>query len=99
MWGGGVKEPLFAITEINVPSTDVKLIGAKKNTISFSTNGISYIKFNCNEELYNNIVKDGKDVNFTVVGKFAINEYNGNKTPQIIIEDMEYKTVEKKFRF
>ena len=99
LWGGGVKEPLFAITEINVPSADVKLIGAKKNTISFSTNGISYIKFNCNEELYNDIIKDGKDVNFTIIGKFTINEYNGNKTPQIIIEDMEYKTVEKKFRF
>lgn len=99
VWGTTVKEPLFAIEKLQMSSNDIHLIGSKKNTINFKYNDIEFIKFNTNEQEYNEIIHDGKDVEFTIISRFGVNEYNGNSKAQILIEDMLYKTVDKVFRF
>ena len=56
-------------------------------------NGIKYVQFKCREgnRLYDflqNAWDDNDVILFTIVGKPTINEYNGIRTPQIIIEDV-----------
>lgn len=99
IWGTTVKEPLFAIEKLQIDSSKINLIGSKKNTISFQYNDIDFIKFNSSEEEYQKIIIGQKDVEFTIIGRFSVNEYNGNTKPQILIEDMLYKDVDKIFRF
>jgi single-stranded-DNA-specific exonuclease len=99
IWGCGIDEPMFAITDLQISHDKIQLIGKAKNTIKFTYNDIEFIKFSTNELEYNEITKAKKDVKFTIIGRFSINEYNGNTTPQILIEDMTYETVDKVFRF
>ena len=99
IWGTTVKEPLFAIEKLQIDSSKISLMGSKLNTIKFSHNDIDFIKFNTNEEEYKKLTEDKKDIEFVIIGKFSINEYNGNTKAQILIENMSYSTVDKVFRF
>ena len=101
VWGTSVEEPVFAIENIVVNSSDIHLLGEKKNTIKFAWHNIEFIKFNTTEDEFNKIINTGKSVDFIMIGRFSINEYNGAKTPQVLIENMMYKSssTQKKFVF
>ena len=45
LWGQNNKEPLIYIYGINLKSEEIKIMGSRKDTISFEVNGIKYIKF------------------------------------------------------
>lgn len=56
----------------------------------FSIDGIEYIKFNPNVDLYTRLSNSkNKTLEVTIVGKLSLNEYMGMITPQVIIKDME----------
>lgn len=95
-WGQKVEEPMLAIKEIEVNKDEVYINGAKKNTLKFVYKGIEFIKFFSSEEEWEGIVKQGERLVIDVVGKCSINEYEGKKIPQIIIEDYEVVKVKKK---
>lgn len=101
VWGTSVEEPVFAIENIVVNTSDIQLLGEKKNTIKFTWHNIDFIKFNTTEDEFDKIINTGKSVDFTMIGRFSINEYNGTKTPQVLIENMTYKpsSTQKKFVF
>ncbi len=101
VWGTSVEEPLFAITDIVVNSKDVMLMGKNKNTIKFTHHNIDFIKFNASEKEHSDIISLGEAVKFTVIGRFDMNEYNGQKTPQVRIENYmcEKSSPTKIFRF
>jgi len=89
-WGQGIKEPLIAITDIDVQNEEISVMGKNMDTIKINIDGLSFIKFKCdlNDELINN----KKDiVRIDVVGKCSINEWEGSVTPQIIMEEYEIK--------
>ena len=70
-----------------------EIFGKNEDTISFMINEIKYIQFKCKEgnQLYDwlqNAWDENDSVVFNIVGKPSINEYNGVRTPQIIIEDV-----------
>ena len=98
IWGTSVKEPLFAVDNITVNADDIELMGKNKNTIKIKYKDISFIKFKSSEDEYNAIVKN-KAIKLTVIGRFGLNEYNGNSYPQITVEDMKYESSVVKFRF
>jgi single-stranded-DNA-specific exonuclease len=99
IWGGGISEPLFAITNINLDTKDIKLVGEKKNFIIITKevggNTIKFTKSFSSEEEYKKMVfknstglgKAVERVKMDIIGKFTINEYNGNEYPQIEIID------------
>ena len=63
-------------------------------------NGIKCIQFKCKagNKLYDflqNAWDDNDSVTFNIVGKPSINEYNGVKTPQIVISDVNVISIEK----
>ena len=88
----GIEEPKIAVENIKLSRSEFEIFGKKEDTISFTYNGIKYVQFKCKEgnQLYDflqNACDDNKTVTFNIVGKPSINEYNGIRTPQVIILD------------
>jgi single-stranded-DNA-specific exonuclease len=96
IWGFKVEEPVIAIKGIEVNKDEVYINGTKKNTLKFVYKGIEFIKFFSSEEVWESIVSQGERLVIDVIGKCSINEYNGIKTPQVIMEDLEVVKVKKK---
>lgn len=89
----GIDEPMVAIENISLTRDCFEVFGKKEDTISFVIDDIKYIQFKCKEgnQLYDFIQdawSDKDSITFTIVGKPSINEYNGIRTPQVIIEDV-----------
>jgi single-stranded-DNA-specific exonuclease len=96
IWGYKVEEPLIAIKDIEVNKDDIYINGSKKNTLKFSYKGMDFIKFFSSEQEWESIVNKGQRLVIDVVGKCSINEYNGVKTPQVVMEALEVTKVKKK---
>lgn len=89
----GIEEPMLAVENISLTKDCFEIFGKNEDTISFTINEIKYIQFKCKEgnPLYDwiqNAWDENDSVTFNIVGKPSINEYNGVRTPQIIIEDV-----------
>lgn len=89
----GIDEPMLAIENISLTRDCFEVFGKNEDTISFVIDDIKYIQFKCKEgnQLYDFIQdawSDKDSITFTIVGKPSINEYNGIRTPQVIIEDV-----------
>lgn len=89
----GIEEPMLAIENITLTKDCFEIFGKNEDTISFMIDDIKYIQFRCKEgnQLYDwlqNAWDESDSVTFNIVGKPSINEYNGVRTPQIIIEDV-----------
>ena len=89
----GIEEPMLAVENISLTKDCFEIFGKNENTISFTIDEIKYIQFKCKEgnPLYDwiqNAWDENDSVTFNIVGKPSINEYNGVRTPQIIIEDV-----------
>lgn len=93
LWGTGVPEPLFAITNIPFYPSNIRIMGEKKNTVKYEYQGKGYIKFNVpeNSELLH--LADTYDMKKTymlnVVGKLSMNYFAGRTSPLTMIEDYE----------
>ena len=88
----GIEDPMLAIENICLSKREFEIFGKNEDTISFNIDGIKYVQFKCKDdnELYDflqNAWDDEDIVKFNIVGKPTINEYNGIRTPQIIVED------------
>lgn len=95
----GIEEPLIAVENISLTRDCFEVFGKNEDTISFQIDGIKYIQFKCKESnpLYSwlqNAWDETDNVIFNIVGKPSINEFNGVKTPQIIIEDVNVISTE-----
>lgn len=89
----GIEEPMIAVENINLTKDCFEIFGKNEDTVSFMIDEIKYIQFKCKEgnPLYDwiqNAWDENDSVTFNIVGKPSINEYNGVRTPQIIIEDV-----------
>ena len=89
----GIEEPMLAVENISLTKDCFEIFGKNEDTISFMIDEIKYIQFKCKEgnPLYDwiqNAWDENDSVTFNIVGKPSINEYNGVRTPQIIIEDV-----------
>lgn len=93
LWGTGVPEPLFAITNIPFYPSNIKIMGEKKNTVKYEYQGKGYIKFNLPQghELLN--LAENYDITksylLNVVGKVSMNYFAGRTSPLVMIEDYE----------
>ena len=91
LWGQQLDEPLIAIKNIELTKDSIQFIGSNKNTlkITFPNRKISILKFNVKEEEKLLLSPEDGKIEITAIGKCAINHYNGNITPQILLEDFE----------
>ena len=99
VWGTNIEEPLFLL-KLKCPiDGGFTVLGNEKNTIKLTFHNIEIIKFRSSENEYNEIKNLGKMVEFTIVGKFSVNEYYGKKIPQVIGENWMYKPCDEKPKF
>lgn len=72
---------------IYLDSYDYKVIGANKDTVRFEKNGVIFIKFHATDLIRQ--LDDCNEIKINVVGKPNINEWMGQQSAQIFIEDYE----------
>jgi len=97
IWGKGVPEPTFVITDIQIPAKDIIGYGENNGFIKFNYNGIDYIKKYCCkgewEEMTlrdRNVLGENKKIlRMTIIGNFVLNEWDGQRYPQIKIKYFE----------
>lgn len=91
LWGIGIEEPKVVFE--NLPITNINLIGMQSGhpTLKLVHNDIEFIQFRYSQEKYDELISHMKNgvLNLTIVGKCAINEWNGRITPQVQIIDFE----------
>ena len=87
IWSNQNDEPTLYIDNIILSTNEIQIIGTNRDTVKFIKNGITYIKFKANELI--NELSGMKDIIMKIVGRCNINEWNGIKNPQIIIDDYE----------
>lgn len=95
IWGNNIEEPLIAVTNITVNKDDMQLLGKNKNTFKFKCRDIDFIKFNYNEETFNEVF-NGECFVMEIVGRCSVNQWDGKEIPQFIIEDFNLLEVKKK---
>lgn len=86
IFGQGNDEPMILVE--NIPAQNFKLVGADKNTVNISFNGIKYVKFK-DDNLANALKLNDKST-INIIGRASINDWNGIRTPQIMITDWEF---------
>ena len=87
LYGQDMKDPLIHIHDITINSNDISVMGANGRTIKITKNGIDFMWFiiaNADKEKLLNT-----PYTLEVVGTMGINEWNGVRTPQIIVENFE----------
>lgn len=101
LWGNMLHEPTFAITGINIESSQIQLAGEKQNRIKFDVerNGhkISFVKKFTTKDFYNELIHHNpkglsratnKRLDIELIGKFVVEEwtYEGRQYSKPIVE-------------
>ena len=86
-----MNEALVAIEKLKITKDMITVYRKTSNTLKISLpNNISIMKFNAtDDECYNLENFEGAYLELNIVGTCHQNEWNGNISPQIFIEDCE----------
>lgn len=82
-------EPLIAVENIRLRAEDISIIGSNSDTLKFSKNGVTYIKFKAKDMIDD--LCNLNEINLTLIGKANMNYWGGRAMPQIIVEEYELK--------
>ena len=100
IYGQEIPESLVVVKDIRLNSNAVTLMGLEKGhpTLKIDLgNGVSAIKFKSSEEEWEKFCDDSKTL--TIVAKCNKNEWNGNISAQLIVEDYELTEQEEEWIF
>ena len=87
-WGKDVEESLVAIQGLQITKNMITMMAS--NTVKITLpNGISIIKFRMPDEEYNKLISENGYVEINVVARCNKNEWNGNISAQLLLEDYE----------
>ena len=91
IWGQGLAEPKITIENILVHKDNLTLMSPDKSpTLKIRlSNDLALIKFKSSQIEYENLYSETGCVTINIVGTCNLNVWNGNISPQIIIEDYE----------
>ena len=87
LWGQRNPEPMICVKNIYVQPSDIRIMGANKDTVKITIDGIAYMKFKAT-----NMIKELEkcnEIKMNIVGKANLNNWMGIITPQIFIENYE----------
>ena len=90
LWGQDIDESLICVESLKVTKENLTLMSPdKKPTLKITLpNKLSFIKFGSSQEEYEKLLTEGY-IELNVIGKCNANEWMGNVTPQILVEDYE----------
>ena len=89
IWSQGNDEPYFAIGNIKLSCDDVSIIGKNSDTLRFVKNGVTYVMFKANRLIEE--VQGKTEFTLDIVGRANLNEWAGTVSPQIMIEDYNFR--------
>ena len=91
LWGKDLNEPYIAIEKLKIEKSMVTVYRKKGNTLKITLpNKVNIMKFNATDEECEMLENQtGAYVQMDIVGTCHINEFFGNVTPQIFIEEYE----------
>lgn len=87
VYGKGVEEPKIIVNKILFTQNDVFIMGKNKDSVKIEKDGIAFVKFK--DADFAQKVQSYSIGAITVYGKMNLNQFMGNYTPQVIIEDYE----------
>ena len=90
LWGQQNDEPVIIVKDITINVSDIQTIGSYKDTLKFTFNGVTYIKFKAKALIEELFLQSGK-INITVAGRSNLNSFGGKTTPQIFLSEIEVK--------
>jgi len=93
LWGKGVEAPTFAIDTI-ITQDNISVYEKSTTTIKLVVDGVSFIKFRASSTDVEAFKKHNKFAIRLIVGSLGVNEWEGVKTPQCVIEDYEINEIE-----
>ena len=94
-FGNHIDEPKIIIK--NIPLMNFTTMGADNSSAKIIYNDIAYVKFKDSKFIED--VKNNRMKKLTVYGRPNLNEWMGNKTVQIFIEDYEFEEDNSKYEF
>ena len=91
LWGKEMDEALVAIKDLKVTKDMITLMSPdKKPTLKITLpNRVALIKFNSNEDEYENLLSEEGYIAIDIVGRCNQNNWMGNIYPQILIEEYQ----------
>ena len=91
LWGKDFDEALIAIKDLKISKDMVTVYRKTSNTLKITlSNKVSLMKFNATDEECDRLQNQtGAYIQLEIVGKCNINEWMGNITPQVFIEDYD----------
>ena len=91
VWGQEVAEPYVVIEGVKINQSNMTLMSRDKNpTLKIITpSGLTLIKFKSSEDEYNILYPEQGYTEINVVGTCTLNEWMGNYTAQVLVEDYE----------
>lgn len=95
-WGQGLKEPVIALTDVLVGPGTLSLVGQNKGRPTLriqSKHNVMCIRFGSSKEEFDSLCLPYEGTpqfyRATIVGTASVNEWQGSRTPQIMIKDYE----------
>ena len=73
--------------DINITKNDIRIMGKNSDTVKIEKFGIAYMKFHAKDFIQELAKYD--DIKLEIVGRPNLNEWMGNYTPQIFIENYQ----------
>ena len=86
LWGNSIPQPKFAI-DLNYSSRDIKVMGADSSSLKISTDHVDFVAFKCKDLI--NELQQQESGHITIIGRPQINEWNGKKRLQMMIDDID----------
>lgn len=85
-------KPLFHIKGIHINGKDIQVLGKNEKTIKFLYKEISFIKFQVNKDLKEQLhIGKNKSLSIEVIGELDKNVFRNRVTNQVIIDKIEVK--------
>lgn len=89
IWGQKNPEALIHIKDLNITKRDVQIIGKNKDTVKIEKFGIVYMKFHAKDFIQE--LQEYNEITLDIVGRANLNEWMGNYTSQIFIDNYEIR--------
>lgn len=89
IWGKGIEQPKLAIKDLELHTNTIYKSASSEYT-KWTANGIDYVLFNGHKEI-NKLIGQNKVATLDVVGSVKENNWQGRKSYQFVIEDLQVK--------
>jgi single-stranded-DNA-specific exonuclease len=102
LYGNSIPQPKFAF-KFFLNKDLVKVMGKSMNTVKFTYSNVNFLKFNAEDIISElGVLSDdlfsssSKNLEITIVGRSQINEFNGVKSLQVVIDNFASKEVDRR---